>query len=163
VSDRIVINEFSDQVKENLDEVGLETRKIEPGETIRSQARNLVPGQGREFIIEIPKNVDRVQIDLTNVAPELSPAQQNPFFGDDVIFSVHQAKPSAFGDYPIFDFFNGPASFTIDNPEPGFMRITFTGDWTNAGRVSAEFAMRATLKPTPTFRRDGTIADGQTL
>jgi hypothetical protein len=163
VSDQIVINEFSDEVKENVEAVGLETRKIEPGETIHSQALNLVPGQRREFIVEIPKNVGSVQINLTSVAPELPPAQQNRIFGDDVIFSVHQAKTSAFGDYPIFDFFNEPASFTIDNPEPGFMRVTFTGDWTNAGRVSAEFMMTATLTSTPTFRREGTIADGQIL
>lgn len=165
VSDRLPINRFSDEVEENLEAVGLRTRELEAGEAIHGRVDNLVPGQRREFFVEIPKNVASVQIDLASVTPELPPSQQNQLFGDDVILSVHQAKTSEHGegDYPVFTFANAPATFTINNPEPGFMRVTFSGDWTNAGRVSAEFVMTASEKPKPTFRTDGTIADGQLL
>ncbi len=104
-----------------------------------------------------------MQINLNSVTPELAPAQQNQLFGDDLIFAVHQAKTSQHGqgDYPVFTFANAPDSFTINNPEPGIMRVTFLGDWTNAGRVAAGFTITSTRKNKPAFASKGVIADGQ--
>jgi hypothetical protein len=67
-------------------------------------------------------------------------------------------------DYDVPEgFVTGPASFTIDNPEPGFMRLTFMGDSTNAGRISSEFTMTATLKAKPDFSLKRDIADQQVI
>jgi hypothetical protein len=165
IDDFTPVNRFSPSVEENLENAGVRTLEIEPGEKLSGSA-TLAPGDRKEFYVEIPKNVGSVSINLTKVAPLLPPPQQNQLFGDDLIFAVHSGKMTGgtSSDYAVPEnFFAGPTAFTIDNPEPGFMRLTFMGDWTNAGRIDAAFSMTATLKSKPDFSLKRDIADQQVI
>jgi hypothetical protein len=162
VDDTTFVNEFSPKVEENLEEVDVDTTEIEPGETVSGSAR-LRPGDRKDFFIKIPKNVGSVTLNA-NVTPLSPPSGQNQLFGDDAIVAVHEAKMTGgdANDYHVPpSLLVGPASVTIPNPEPGFARVTVQGDYTNAGRISADFTMTATLKPEPDVKFKGVIADGQ--
>ena len=164
VDDSTLINTFTPSVGENLDGADVETTNIRPGKTISGSAR-LRPGDRKEFFIRIPKNVGSITLNA-NVTPLSPPSQQNQIFGDDAILALHEAKMTGgdADDYHIPPaFLVGPASVTIPDPEPGFARFTAQGDWTNAGRVSTDFTMTATLKAEPDVKFKGVIADGQNL
>ena len=102
-------------------------------------------------------------VSVDSVTPKLPPDEQNLLFGDDIYFSVHQAKTSAFGegDYPVQTFVAGPQQFTIDNPEPGYMRVVVLGDWTNAGRVSSEVTVTAKAQKSAKLSKYGTVSEGR--
>jgi hypothetical protein len=153
---------FSDEVGENLHHAGIPTYDLESGRPLRFRARNLVPGEREEFVIEVGKNVQTVTVNLDSVTPKLPPASQNQLFGDDVLFAVHTAKTSEFRSdvYAELNFFNGPTTVTISDPEPGFVRITVLGDWTNVGSVSASLSVTSTEKTKPVFSQSGTLQQG---
>jgi Subtilase family len=159
------VNRFSPSVEENLHGAGVSTFEIEPGGTLSGTA-NLGPGDRKEFYVAIPKSVGSIAINLSNVTPLLPAAKQNQLFGDDLIFAVHAGKMTGgtSSDYEVpEEFVAAPTAFNVANPEPGFMRITFMGDSTNAGRVSTAFTMTATLKAQPDARFEGSIADQQVV
>jgi subtilisin family serine protease len=123
----------------------------------------------REFYFVVDKNTEAVEVAVSNITPELPADQQNQLFGDDIQFAVQSAVTS-FPDYltdppgeappgPIF--LNDDATFTFSRPQTGLMRITVLGDWTNAGRVSADLRIteRRAALPAQTFT--GKILDGQ--
>lgn len=151
-----------DDLRWNLAPLGIATYELRAGIPLKFNARHLVPGQRREFVIKVGKELGSVDFNITAVTPKLPPQLQNQLFGDDVIFSVHSAKTSAFGqgDYRSFDFVNGPYFYHSDNPEPGYMRLTLTGDWTNAGEVSAEIILTARNKGAALFSKTESIAEG---
>ncbi len=138
---------------------------VGPSTTVNLKANNLLPGQKKEFLIYIGKDLGTVQVQVTSVTPQLPPDKQNQIFGDDVILAAHQAKTSAFGegDYPVFSFVNAPGTFKIDAPEPGYMRVVLVGDWTNAGRVSATLTVTAANKGTAAFDNYGKVNEGDLL
>jgi hypothetical protein len=165
VDDFTPVKRFSPSVEENLERAGVRTFEIEPGGAVSGSAK-LAPGDRKEFYVAIPKNVGSVTINLTKVTPLLPPAQQNQLFGDDLIFAVHAGKMTGGtgSDYEVPEgFVVAPTAFTIADPEPGFMRVTLMGDSTNAGEVSTEFTMTATLKAGPAFKFEGDIADQQVV
>src|SRR5262249_48638629 len=59
------------------------------------------------------------------------------------------------------DFFSKPASFTIDHPENGYMRVVVVGDWTNAGKISAKLTLTATREGPSVLQVNTKIAQGQ--
>ncbi|MBZ5721420.1 MAG: S8 family serine peptidase [Acidobacteriia bacterium] len=153
---------WSGDVAANILKFGLVTHKLDPGTPLNFFGVKMVPGQRKEFLIQIGKDIGNVQVTLTVVKPELPPDQQNQLFGDDLILAVHQAKTSAHGegDYPINTFVNAPGSFSIDGPEPGYMRVALVGDWTNAGRISAALTITATKKGSAAFSQYSNINEG---
>lgn len=155
----------SGQVDQNLHRLFLRTENVQPGRTLNENVSKLLPGERGEFYLEIDKETASVTINLNNVTPENDEAHQNQLFGDDLIFAVHSAKTSSIGegDYKALTLVNGPGIFTIPNPEPGIMRVTFVGDSTNAGRVSADFSVTATRKDKPNFRTQGRVGEGETI
>ena len=71
----------------------------------------------------------------------------NALFGDD-LFVMGVDAPTSFAVHRIEDppgsggvFINADSTFTIDNPQTGLVRVALQGDWTNAGRVSAELTI----------------------
>jgi hypothetical protein len=98
------------------------------------------------------------------VTPELPPEEQNQLFGDDILFAIHSAKTSAIGegDYPVLAFTTGN-TFTIDDPEPGLIRVSVNGDWTNAGRISASVSIYSLTDPVAGKTASGKIRTGQLL
>ncbi len=153
---------FFNDVGLNLLKSGIPSFPLVPGVPFPLRANHLIPGQRREFVLRIPKEVGSVDISIRAVDPKLPPQFQNQLFGDDIIFSVHSAKTSAFGegDYAVWNYFNGPADFHIDNPEPGYLRVTVSGDSTNAGEVSSELWVSANRRPGAAFKQTGTITEG---
>jgi hypothetical protein len=78
---------------------------------------------------------------------------------------VHSAKTSAIhevGDYLERRFTVG-GTFTINNPEPGILRVSISGDWTNAGTISGDVKVSSTKDPLPRVTADGRIADSQLI
>src|SRR5207245_11800208 len=87
---------------------------------------------------------------------------QNAILCADLVFSVASAK-TAFGDYAENSFLSGNHTLVLANPEPGLVRVTFAGDDTNAGRISARLTLSSTKRREPPESVDGKIADGQFL
>jgi hypothetical protein len=124
----------------------------------------LLPGERHDILYQVNDNTSQVVVTVANFTPELSPAQQNQLFGDDILLAIHSAKTSAIGegDYKAFAFTTG-GTFVVDNPEPGLVRITFNGDWTNAGKVAADVWIASSKEPLSKVSRIGKVAPGETL
>lgn len=155
----------SSSVAENLHDLGIQTYRLTPGSPIHFKPRNLVPGERKEVIFRVGRDIGSVQVNLNEVSPKLPPDKQNQFFGDDIFLAIHPAKTSQANedDNLVDTFFNAPHAFTFANPETGLMRIAVLGDSTNAGRVSADLTVKATPKADPVWRRRGTVHQGDQL
>ncbi len=140
--------------------------------SVRQSERNLKPGQRAEILYEITDRTDQVVISISNLSVS---AAQNPVWHDDVVVGVHSAKTSQiagldpsdptvalFGDYYFFYPTFGE-TITIDDPEPGIMRITIAGDSFNGGIVSADVSVTSTQEPFPPFTARGEITDQGTI
>jgi subtilisin family serine protease len=125
-----------DSVRENIAEAGFRTVEFE-NNSFSAHVANLKPGQAKQFFVRTRRDTDKLTVTLRNITPENAPANQNLLFGDDVIFHIVDA-PTSFAATRVFDFFNSDQTFAIDNPQTGIVRVTLSGDWTNAGRVSAD-------------------------
>jgi serine protease AprX len=132
--------------------------------TAHRRTRNLLPGQRKDFLYYVGPHTRQVMVTLAGFDAALPADQQNAFFGDDVILSIHSAKTSAIGegDYKAFTFTTGTTQ-VIDDPEPGVIRVTVSGDWTNAGKVSAEVWISSTQKPLWGLTSAGKVKEGQSL
>jgi hypothetical protein len=156
----------SGEVERNIERLGLRVQDAEVHRPLNGSAHNLLPGQRREFYVEVEKGIGSITLSINGVTPTNPPSSQNQLFGDDLIVNVHSAKTSSIGegDYLVPSaFVSGAKSFTIPNPESGIMRVTLTGDWTNAGTVSADFTLTATKKERPDFSKYGTVGEGETI
>ena len=123
-------------------------------------ATDLLPGQRFETFYRVTPDTSAVVVTLSGVVPGPT---QNALFGDDIILSVHSAKTSAIGaegDYPVFALSTG-GTFTIPAPEQGIMRVTLSGDWTNASPIDATVNIRSVSAEEPGLTRQNKIADGQ--
>lgn len=126
---------------------------------VQKTVSGLKPGQRGEFIYEVKEKTAQVTINISNFVPG---ATQNAFFGDDIFLAVHSAKTSYFFDYQFYGFTRG-GTFVINDPEPGLLRVTVNGDWTNASPISADVAIVSVMTPTPVHTANGNIAEGQLL
>jgi subtilisin family serine protease len=112
----------------------------------------LVPGQVIQFFIPSDERTDRLTVSFSNVRPE-NPAVVNQLFGDD-LFVMGVDAPTSFAVHRIENppgsegvFVAGNATFTIDDPQTGFVRLAVQGDWTNAGPISADVTIERTRRP----------------
>jgi hypothetical protein len=129
--------------------------------------RRLKPGQTGEILYEVRERTSEVVVDIHNVIPTLPPEEQNQIFGDDIFVNIHSAKTSLHGpegDYLASGFTYGSSpdcfecgTFRIFDPEPGIMRITIMGDYSNAGTISADVTVTSTRDPRTAVSADGTI------
>jgi subtilisin family serine protease len=125
----------------------------------------LKPAERHEIVYNVTPNTSQVIVVLSNVTPALSSALQNQLFGDHVFLAVHSAKTSVLfpaGDYPVLEHTPG-GTFVIHDPEPGLMRITVNGSWTNAGTISGDVAILSLTDPVPQFTTQGKISDQELL
>ena len=131
---------------------------------VQEKVVDLKPGQRSDILYRVANNVKQVIASLSNVTPALPPASQNLLFGDDVLLAIHSAKTSRIGDgdYKVFAFTTGGA-FVVNDPEPGIMRVTVNGDWTNAGTISASVSIVSVTDPLPQFSSQGKIVSGQAI
>lgn len=128
--------------------------------SVSGSTGNLAPGQRAEILYQIAPNTSRVVITVSNFVSIPNPSPQN-LFPEELYFQVHSAKTSqigALGDY--FDLgnpFTTGGTFTVNNPEPGIMRITSSGSWTNQGGVSATVGITSFTEAAPEVTTRGTI------
>lgn len=135
---------------------------IEPQSDTVTQTATLLPGQRHEIFYKVLPNTAAVVVTLSGVTPG---ATQNLLFGDDVIMSVHTAKTSAIGasgDYPVFSFSNG-GTWTIAKPDTGLMRVTMTGDWTNASPIGATVNVTSITASVPGNTAQGKVVEGDSI
>ncbi len=122
----------------------------------------LRPGEVAQFFVQTSIDANQLTVRVRNVNPELPPFKQNPLFGDDVHLQVADA-PTSFFSGRADEFVAADKQFTFDQLMPGLVRVAIQGDWTNAGRVSADLSIqrqRRTLLPDTS---NGTITDRQTV
>ena len=116
-----------------------------PGRHLHHARARPVPGQVTQFFVESDPFTEQISVDLTNITLQPPPAQQNQLFGDDVYFKIVDA-PTSFQDRNITDFAKVDSHYVLDNPQTGLVRVSLQGDWTNAGRVSADLRIRRSHK-----------------
>lgn len=125
----------------------------------------LQPGERGEVYYKVTPNTAQVFITVSNFSAALPPSQQNQFFGDDIFFTVHQAKtsrqPGTSGYF--FQGFILGGTLPISNPEPGIIRVTLNGDWTNAGAIEADVNVFSIADPLPGSTDQGKVAEGDLI
>ena len=94
----------------------------------------LVPGQVQQFFIPSDEQTDRLTVKITEVTPG---SVQNVLFGDDLFVMGIDAPTSEAVDRITPQFVAGDATFVIDNPQTGLVRLALQGDWTNASPIAA--------------------------
>jgi len=131
---------------------------------VQATLTGLRPGERRDILYRVHPNTSQVVVAIGGVTPSLPAAQQNQLFGDDIFLAVHSAKTSSIGegDYKVQEFTTG-STHAIANPETGIMRVTVTGDWTNAGTIGASVSIFALTDPIPGFSAQGKLQDKQVL
>jgi hypothetical protein len=120
---------------------------------------SLQPGQQNSILYNVAPGTAQVQVNVSNFQ-KTGPG--NALFGDDIILAVHSAKTSsigASGDYHVFTFTTG-GSFTVNGPEPGLMRVTLYGDWTNSGSVSVDATIASVPGVDPLHSAKGNLRNG---
>ena len=125
---------------------------------------NLQPGERRDLVYRISPNTSQIIVSLSGFTAALPAAQQNALFGDDLLVAVHSAKTSSIGegDYKAFSFIkNGSA--VINSPETGLLRVSISGDWTNAGSVSTTASIVSLTDPIPQFTAQDKIVTSQAV
>jgi len=129
------------------------------GNTTRRAAR-LLPGQRFDTYYRVLPNTKAIVVRLFGVTPG---AVQNEFFVTTFCCRAQrQDHAIGEGDYPVFAFSTG-GTWAIENPEEGLMRVTMSGDWTNASAIGASVNIYAIADPVSQLTADQKIADGETL
>jgi len=102
---------------------------------------DLGPGRTFDIVIEVDEDTESLEISLSNVT---FTGPSNPWIGDSIEFYVQSAVRTN-GWYYINSLnLTHAANFTIPEPDPGYMRITVEGDWTNNGLTSCDVTVTET-------------------
>jgi hypothetical protein len=153
--------DVSSSVAENIEEQGYRAITFR-NNSFSASVRNLVPGQVKQFFVPSDIFTDQFVVTLTNITPQLPPEEQNALFGDDVLLEVVDA-PTSVGEFRLAEFVNADASFPIDNPQTGLVRVALQGDWTNAGAVSADLMITRTRGPFGKSTAEGDVGQGEVV
>jgi hypothetical protein len=119
----------------------------------------LKPGQRYELYYEIKKNTESVRVTLHDVVPG---GVENQLFGDDLFVTIHSAKTHQDGpqEYLVYGFSSGN-TWLFEDPEPGLMRITLSGDHTNASPIEAAVTIESGKEKLPKNTATGKLVEGQ--
>src|SRR5262245_22322007 len=149
-----------DRVRDNIRDIGFRTVPFVNG-VFTTQLSNLVPGQVAQFFVNADID-DKLTVTLTNVTPENAPANQNQLFGDDLQVTILDAVTSTNAELFPPPFIAGDAIITA-TASPGIVRVAIQGDWTNAGRISADLSIKREHVDRGRKTADGRIAEGETV
>jgi hypothetical protein len=131
------------------------------GKTVKRDTGALEPGQRYELYYEVKKNTESVTVRLHDVVPG---AVQNELFGDDIFMSVHSAKTHLDSlDECLLYAPSAGGTWVFTDPEPGLMRVTLTGDWTNASPIHASVTIESGKEKLPKNTATGKLVEGQQL
>ncbi len=149
----------SNSVRGNIASAGFQV--IQLGNRGYSTAlQDLLPGQVAHFFIQTNSRTDALEIGLSNVMPELPPGEQNAFFGDDLFVVVQDAITST-GSTLASGFINADTTLVANSPQAGLVRVAVMGDWTNAGRISADLDIHAIRGKSPKRFAHGRLQEGE--
>jgi subtilisin family serine protease len=114
---------------------------------------SLGPGESFSYVLRVPRSATQV----TFTFPEVTLGEaQNPFLGDQLQVNLHSAKRGGNGDYVFSSQAIEPGErFTYESPEPGEVRLTFTGGFTNVSPVAGRFTAELLADPIPAERTFG--------
>jgi hypothetical protein len=106
---------------------------------------SVAPGGSFDFLVRVPHGTTNLRVTFDDVQLSGNP---NPVFGDGVEAAVHTAKRGGSGDYVffrdgVFDPLLPGDQVEIPFPEPGRMRVTVVGPFTNWGQVTAAVTVEA--------------------
>jgi hypothetical protein len=160
VSDRVIPENYApgESVERNIAALGFRPVRF-AGDRFSERVMDLVPGQVAQFFVRTFKDSDQLTVALRNVTPELPPEQQNQIFGDDIFLQIADA-PTSFNVTRATAFLASDETFTIDNPQTGLVRVALQGDWTNAGKISADLEIVQHRTELGKTTAEGTVAQG---
>lgn len=159
VSDRLPSGPGSNSVRGNIASAGFRT--IQLGNSGYSRTiRDLMPGQVEHLFIQTTADTEALEIRFTNVNPELPPAEQNLLFGDDLFVVVQDAVTSTASTLASGFIFQD-STLVAANPQAGIVRVGVMGDWTNAGRISADIQIREIRGNSPRVSDRGRLSQGE--
>lgn len=135
-----------------------------PPEVYSTHISDLEPGQVAHFFAASLDRTTGFDITLQNITPELPPASQNAFFGDDIYLKLQDALTSDEADpyAPNGLFINADTTLPFPTPQTGVVRIAVMGDWTNAGRISADLVITRYQAFQPIRTAQGFVEEGAT-
>ena len=130
------------------------------GNSYHTRIENLMPGQVAQLFVPVDRRTDELTVTLSNVTPELPPAEQNYFFGDDILMAILDAPTSTDEYTRDFGFYASDTTVTVDHPQSGIARVAVMGDWTNAGRISADVTIQRVRSSQGLPTAWGKVAEG---
>ena len=133
VPDQYSTAPFTRNLQANMDRAG---RPVFDG-AVSMPFTGIRPAEVPEVPILVHADTLALNVRIHSIVAELPDAEQNPFFGDDVFLRI-QSSAVHRRDRRVQTFLPEGATplFTFARPEEGVWRITPTGDWTNAGKIS---------------------------
>ncbi|HXI30722.1 MAG TPA: S8 family serine peptidase, partial [Vicinamibacterales bacterium] len=149
-----------DRVRKNIKELGFRTVPFVNGQ-FSTHVSNLVPGQVAQFFVDTDID-DKLTVTFSNITPENAAASQNQLFGDDLVVTILDAVTSTNAELLEQTFIATDKTFTA-TASPGLVRVSILGDWTNAGRVSADVSITREHVDRGRKTAEGTVAEGQTI
>jgi len=157
-SSRLDFADPDDNVRDNIREIGFRTVQFRGG-AFSTHVSNLVPGQVAQFFVPTALD-DKLTVTLSHITPENAPANQNQLFGDDLQVTILDAPTSTNSLLlePIFIVTDAIISATAS---PGLVRVAIQGDWTNAGRISADLVITREHVNIGRSTAEGSVAQGQ--
>jgi subtilisin family serine protease len=157
VPDSFQTYNFTRNVQANMARAG---RKVYNGPVSRTMSL-IRPGETAEIAYDVPPDTETLVVQITNIVPELPPAQQNIFFTDDVFLRIQSARVQR-RDRRVSTFLQAGAGqiFTFQRPEAGIWRITPTGDWINAGRITFDVNVFTVGGPSPQMTAKDDVSQG---
>jgi len=138
--------------------------KVDHG-AVTESFKGLKPGQRAEVLYAVDETTSEVDVDFSIKLGK----NQNQVFGDDLFVFIQSAKTSSGGngDYFVPGIFltddTTVTTIPIQDPEPGIIRITVMGDYTNVSNVSTDIHVTSRREPLPKTSASGTIRTGDSL
>ncbi|MCW5977031.1 MAG: S8 family serine peptidase [Bryobacteraceae bacterium] len=144
-------------VRVNVQKAGLKVAD----DYITEPLSNLMPGERHDVVFSVKPNNSQLVVSISDFSAA-PPEQQNVLFGDELLLGIHSAKTSQIGqgDYIKFVFTSG-GTFIVNRPEPGLVRVSVNGAWTNAKPVSANVTVIALVDPIVQFTAQGKIVQSE--
>ncbi|MCP4657050.1 MAG: S8 family serine peptidase [bacterium] len=146
-------------VEVNIAPLGLRPVKF-THQQYSTHVADLLPGQVAHFLVRSPKDAERLVVSLENVTPELPPEQQNALIGDGIALYVADA-PTSFDVLRVAEWVAAEATFVVDQPQSGLLRVAVQGGISNAGRVSCDLRLERERSPLKGRTAFGALLEGE--
>lgn len=126
---------------------------------VSTKTLTLKPGQVANLFVEAEEDTEQLIVSITGVTPALPPAQQNQLFGDDIFLTILDSYTS-FAVPLVEDYVVADATYTLDRPTSGFVRVAVQGDTTNAGNITATVRIERVRSNLGPHTAIGTVRQG---